>query len=281
MTVYRLNPLLDPRWTELVDRHPRSSVFHTPGWLEALHRTYGFEPAAFTTSAPGDKLQNGIAFCQVRSWLTGRRLVSLPFSDHCDALVDDVGELDEVWNHLIAERRSNRWRYIELRPTSMGVTPRDGLSEGSRFHLHRLDLRPDADALFQSFHKDSIQRKIRRAERERLVYEEGRDEELLRAFYRLLLLTRQRHGLPPQPMVWFRNLLASLPQAMTIRIARCGGQAIAGIVTLRHRDTITYKLRCFGRRVSQPRWNATLVVESHPGGEDLRLCHARSRPLGV
>ena len=241
MTVYRLDPLLDPRWSELVERHSQASVFHTPGWLEALQRTYGFEPVAFTTSAPGTRLENGTAFCQIRSWLTGRRLVSLPFADHCDPLVEAFGQLDEVWSHLTAERRRNRWRYIELRPTSMAVTPRGGLCENSRFYLHLLDLRPDADALFQSFHKDSIQRKIRRAERERLVYEEGRSEALLRAFYRLLLLTRHRHGLPPQPLVWFRNLLASLGQAMTIRIARRGGRAIAGIVTLRHRDTVTYK----------------------------------------
>jgi CelD/BcsL family acetyltransferase involved in cellulose biosynthesis len=241
VSVFRLNPLCDPRWAELVEWHSRASVFHTSAWLEALQRTYGFEPVAFTTSAPGTRLQNGAVFCEIRSWLTGRRLVSLPFADHCDALVEDVGQLEDVWSHVTAEGRRNHWRYIEVRPTSMAGTPRGSLCESSRFCLHVLDLRPDTDALFKSFHKDSIQRKIRRAERERLVYEEGRSEELLRALYRLLLLTRQRHGLPPQPLVWFRNLLASLGQAMTIRIARRGGQAIAGIVTLRHRDTITYK----------------------------------------
>src|SRR5207245_503717 len=43
--VYTINPLEDPRWAEFVQRHPRASVFHTPGSLEALRRTYGHEPA--------------------------------------------------------------------------------------------------------------------------------------------------------------------------------------------------------------------------------------------
>ena len=84
----RIQPLTDPRWAELVKRHPRSSVFHTREWLEALHRTYGYEPVAMTTCSP-DALTNAVVFCRVESRLTGRRLVSLPFSDHCELLVED------------------------------------------------------------------------------------------------------------------------------------------------------------------------------------------------
>src|SRR5579862_5526560 len=77
---YQLDPTQDPRWTELVGRHPKASVFHTVGWLKALRCTYGYEPVAFTTSPPSGGLKNGIVFCRINSWLTGKRLVSLPFS---------------------------------------------------------------------------------------------------------------------------------------------------------------------------------------------------------
>src|SRR2546430_5296635 len=90
--LYSLDPLEDPRWAEFVQRHPRASVFHTPGWLEALRRTYGYEPVVYTTSLPRAELTNGLVFCRVRSWLTGRRLVSLPFSDHCEPLVHNSEE---------------------------------------------------------------------------------------------------------------------------------------------------------------------------------------------
>ena len=92
MAVYTLNPLLDSRWEDFAETHPRASIFHTPGWLEALRRTYGYEPIVYTTSAPGTPLANGIVFCRVRSWLTGDRMVSLPFTDHCEPLVEGPEE---------------------------------------------------------------------------------------------------------------------------------------------------------------------------------------------
>ena len=49
---------------KFLEKHPAASIFHTPGWLEALRRTYGYEPVAFTTSPPGHPLTNGSPFCQ-------------------------------------------------------------------------------------------------------------------------------------------------------------------------------------------------------------------------
>ncbi len=86
--VYELDPLRDHRWPSFLQRHPQASVFHSVGWLEALHRTYGYEPVAFTTSPPTSDLKRALLFCRIRSWLTGHRIVSLPFSDHCAPLCD-------------------------------------------------------------------------------------------------------------------------------------------------------------------------------------------------
>jgi hypothetical protein len=240
MPVYQLDPLKDPRWAELVERHPSASVFHTTAWLRALEHTYGYRPVAFTTSAPGMELRTAVVFCEIRSWLTGSRLVSLPFSDHCDDFVEDNDHLASICAHVDSERQKNGWRYIELRPRSTSL--RDcGLTPTDRFCFHSLDLRPGSGLLFQAFHKDSVQRKIRRAEREHLVCEEGRSEELLTIFYRLFSITRRRHRLPPQPFEWFRNLANFAGPAMTIRIARYRARPIAAILTLRHRDTVVYK----------------------------------------
>jgi CelD/BcsL family acetyltransferase involved in cellulose biosynthesis len=240
VTVFTLSPLREPRWSELVARHRRASVFHTTGWLEALQRTYGYEPRALTTSPPGADLQNAIPFCEVRSWATGRRLVSLPFSDHCDPLVDDPEELAVLCTRFRAEQRDGGWGYIELRPGQHSQVPA-GFSESASFVSHVLDLRPGPEALFGAFHKDSVQRKIRRAEREGLTCEQGRTEDLLRKFYALLVTTRRRHHLPPQPFNWFRNLAACCKESFRVRIASVGRRPVAGIMTLQHRDTLVYK----------------------------------------
>jgi hypothetical protein len=38
-----------------------------------------------------------LVFCRVRSWLTGRRSISLPFSDHCEPLVESHEALAGVY----------------------------------------------------------------------------------------------------------------------------------------------------------------------------------------
>ena len=40
----------DGRWSEFIKLHPEASVFHSPGWMEALNRTYGYESFALTTT---------------------------------------------------------------------------------------------------------------------------------------------------------------------------------------------------------------------------------------
>jgi Acetyltransferase (GNAT) domain len=248
MDVFRINPLTDPRWAALVARHPQASIFHSPGWIAALHRTYGYEPIAYTTSPPGQDLLCGIPFCRIRTWLTGNRLVSLPFSDHCAPLVDSQEAFDAMLAALQHDVEKENWQYVELRPSAFTLPLRNDFSQTEAFALHTLDLRPGLRALFRGLHKDCVQRKIQRAEREGLSCEEGNSEPLLRKFYFLLLRTRRRHGLPPQPVQWFRNLIACLGETVRIRIASKKASPVAAILTLVHGNTLVYKYGCSDER---------------------------------
>jgi CelD/BcsL family acetyltransferase involved in cellulose biosynthesis len=239
-TPLTIDPLQDPRWPEFVGNHPRASTFHSRAWLGALQRTYGYEPIAFTTSPPNQTLENAVVFCVIRSRITGRRLVSLPFSDHCEPLVEDAENLERIIQMVGAFARQHRCRYAEIRPAS-GTLNSSGLQAAGTYYLHRVNLTPDVDTLLRSFHKDCVQRKIRKAEREALEYKAGRDESLLRQFYWLLGMTRRRHHVPPQPILWFRNLVDCLGEDLLIRIASKDGQPVAGILTLRSKNKLIYK----------------------------------------
>lgn len=243
MGVYQIDPLRDPRWTEFLQANPRASVFHTAGWLQALRLTYRYEPVAYTTSPPGVELADAWVFCHIRSWLTGRRLVSLPFSDHCDPLVDNPEQLGELSQALRCERDEQGWNYIEYRPLTMQPAT-DGFERSETFCFHKLDLRPDLGRLFRSLHKDSTQRKIQRAEREGIICDEGRSKLLLDQFYHLLVLTRRRHQLPPQPRRWFSNLAKCMENQLKVRVACSQGVPVASILTLRFKSTLMYKYGC-------------------------------------
>ncbi len=244
MQLYEIDPLQDARWPEFIERHPAASVFQGRGWLEALRVAYGYEPVVFSTSAPGGPLTNGLVFCRVRSWLTGHRLVSLPFSDHSEPLVEDSATLDGLLLQIKRSVEDSTWKYVEIRPVDRVPGARTGIGKSTAYYLHRLDLRPSASELFRGFHKDCVQRKIRRAEREALTYEDGNSEALLKKFYGLMVMTRRRQRVPPQPMSWFRALIASFGKDLKIRIASKGNIPVAGILTLSHKKVVTYKYGC-------------------------------------
>jgi hypothetical protein len=189
-----------------------------------------------------------MAFCRVNSRLTGRRLVSLPFSDHCEPLMEEPRDLELLVDDFQKNWGRERWDYIECRPLKTQLPA--AFATGATYYLHMLDLRLAEDQLFARFHKDSIQRKIRRAEREALTHREGTSIDLLQQFYRLLLMTRRRHQMLPQPYRWFRNLIEYLGDQLKIRVAYKQQKPIASILTLRFKKTLVYKYGC-----SDPRFH--------------------------
>jgi hypothetical protein len=239
--VYHVDPLHDPRWNEFLLRHPAATVFHTPEWLEALRRTYRYEPVVLTTSAPEQPLTDGLTFCCVNSSLTGSRLVSLPFSDHCEPLVNSMEEFLRLLSGVKQLAARSKFKYVEFRPLSFFPIPEAGLEQSDRFYCHKLDLGLTTAELFGRFHKDCVQRKIHRAEREGLVYEDGYSEALLNNFYELQKMTRRRQELPPQPLAWFRNLADCLGEKLKLHVVSKDGKPIASILTLRFRGSLVYK----------------------------------------
>jgi CelD/BcsL family acetyltransferase involved in cellulose biosynthesis len=242
--VYKFDPLDDPRWNHFVNAHPCSSIFHTVPWLKALRRTYRYEPVVYTTSPPGEDLKDAVVLCRVESWITGRRLVSLPFSDHCQPLAVDADSVDAILAAVALECRQLSWKYVEVRPRHM---LRPGIADFATVETychHDLDLTPPLETLFHNFHKDCVQRKIRRAVKEGLVCKEGRTTQLLNDFYRLMLVTRHRHQVPPQPRKWFANLMEFLGDSLSIQVAYNADVPLAAIMTLTHNRTLTYKFGC-------------------------------------
>jgi CelD/BcsL family acetyltransferase involved in cellulose biosynthesis len=246
-SVHTLDPLTDPRWPEFLAWHPHVSIFHTRGWLGALRTTYGFEPIVFTTST-GPRLSDGVVYCHVRSPITGRRLVSLPFSDHCQPLASGKA-LHVILDEVSKQQQRLGLRYVEMRPRIWELDGAENSFDVSeRVSFQTIDLRPELLVLYKGMHDSCIRRKIKRAEREGLTYEKGRSDDLLDKFRKLLFLTRRRHKLPPQPAAWFRNLAACLGNCLQVHLLSKDGVPLASIMTLHHGREIVYKYGCSDAR---------------------------------
>jgi lipid II:glycine glycyltransferase (peptidoglycan interpeptide bridge formation enzyme) len=152
---------------------------------------------------------------------------------------------------LRAARDGQKWKYVELRPMqdSFGDTVKKlGFNAVAKYLLHRVDLEPAAEEIFRRTHKNSVQRTVRRAKREGVVEVCGKSEGLLREFYRLMVRTRARHNLPPQPYAWFRNLLHCLGEAADLRLAYAKNVPVAAVLIIRFKDTSYYKYGCSDER---------------------------------
>ena len=90
-----VDPRTDAAWREFM-LSPRGSLFGAPPWLTAIADTYGFEMEANVTLDEGGNTTGGLAFAQVDDFL-GSRLLSLPFCDYLDPIIDS----DEQWHELV------------------------------------------------------------------------------------------------------------------------------------------------------------------------------------
>jgi len=244
MKVKIIDPSKDKRWDEFVLDHKFGSIYHHSCWKELIHRTYGHIPVYFVLEEDGGKLRAAMPFFMIRSWLTGTRLVSLPFSSFCDPLVNTQEEFATLLHASMAAMARFHASYLEIRTQkSYELCKSPELKEYFNYKSHILPLNSDLQTLRESFHKTSVQQRIRRAERNNVMVRVGTNDEDIRVFYRLHSLTRKKHGLPPRPYKFFRNMwhLMHSKGLVTLLLAEHDGRAAAGILLLKFKDRVYYE----------------------------------------
>ena len=222
------NPLDCANWNARLSKH---SLFHSAEWARVLQSTYGFTPIYFTAGR-GDSLESLLPVMEVNSWLTGRRGVSLPFTDHCEPICSSETSLAHLIREALAYGRERAWNYFEWRGSAAVARMFNGAAHPSLSYFgHSLDLMPDTDRLFAQF-KGSVRRAIRKAEKSGLEIEISNSLEATQAYYSLHCRIRRRHGLPPQPFLFFRNIQEQiLARDLGIVVsARFQGQVVASAI---------------------------------------------------
>lgn len=233
-----VDPLADERWDAFVDRTEGASIYHHSCWKAVIERTFGARPFYLAIEDGTNSLKWGMPFFLKKSLLTGNALMSLPFSDYCDVLAGDEEEFESVWEKALAIAHEQGARYIELRTRAgKGMDPaRYGLEKGKTYLNHYLETGSDLEYLEKKVIEKSYKYDIRQAVRNGVVCRAATDVSDMREYYGLYVTTRMRHGLPPMPYSFFRNVWEVLwPAGMLhLFLALWEGHVIAGIVFLRH-----------------------------------------------
>lgn len=217
-----------------------ATIFHHPAWASILAGTYGYRPLALTQTSIDKRIVAGIPLLEVRSKLTGRRFISLPFTDHCPPLAQDPTSLSILSTRLTEWRKSLGAKLVEIRgrmPITVGVHPTTVAVQ------HVRPLEADSDRVFRSFKRTQVQQSILKAQREGVQVRLTRSRGDLPTFYRLHLHTRRRLGVPVQPRRFLTALWEQLIEAGLgfVVLAYKDSQPIAGAVFLAWNGTLIYK----------------------------------------
>jgi len=257
--VQLVNPLEDSSWDGGLTGVPGLSFFHGSAWARVLHDTYGFRPAYFVRRDAG-RLQCLLPCMEVDSWLTGRRGVSLPFTDVCAPVCVDRAAFPQLFDEAKQHAEARGWKYIECRG---GRELLDGAVASTCYYGHRLALVHDEEVLLENV-DSAVRRAIRKGHKSGLTIEITQDFGAIRAFYTLQCRTRRKHGLPPQPFRFFQNIhrhVLSRNQGFVV-LARHGRTVVAGAVFLHFGKQAIYKFGASDERFQHLRPNNLVMWEA-------------------
>lgn len=197
-----IDPIEYNDWNELMLNFSNYSFFHTLEWAKVLSKTYNYKPVYFCLFN-NSKLSSVVPVMEIKSKLTGRRLVSLPFSDFCEPLFNSFND-SEILKKLIFDYcKENKLSYIEFRTSDIKFP-----FETEQFRMdlrHVLNLKLNESELKHNL-SDNNKRNIKSVVNEGLLIKEDNSLSSLISFYNLQSITRKKHGLPPQPRSFFNSI---------------------------------------------------------------------------
>jgi hypothetical protein len=254
-----LNPAEHPHWDDLLLTTDRATFFHTSAWARVLSESYGYIPLYFTLIENG-KLVGLIPVMEIKSFLTGSRGVSLPFTDMCNPVAVDQDAYWALLRKATEYGRKAKWNYIEMRGGT-NFLPTQPAS--AKYFIHFLDLSADEGEIRSNF-RTSFQRNIRKAEREGVTVTLERSWESVKVFYKLHCGTRRHHGLPPQPWSFFKKIHEHVIAAGKgfVALAKYQNRWAAGALYALYRDQAIYKYGASDRGLLHLRPNNLVMWEA-------------------
>jgi CelD/BcsL family acetyltransferase involved in cellulose biosynthesis len=238
--IHIVDPCTSSEWMEFISSHPDAGIFHHPAWMTMLRDIYGYRMFAVCLKN-GEKICAGIPFADVRSIITGRRWVSLPFSDYCAPLFSrENPQSMETLIHYLREQQETIIPKIEIR---WRVCTEQKVHSANNFVLHTLALEADSEALFRRLDKQAVRNRVAKTQRGGVVVRECSSLDEFHDFYSLQLLTRKRLGVPAQPKYFFDAVWKYIiePGLGYALVSYNDSTPIGGGVFLKFGSTVYYK----------------------------------------
>jgi CelD/BcsL family acetyltransferase involved in cellulose biosynthesis len=223
---------------------PSSNGFYTDErWLDLIQSIYGFTVTRLEVRGSDGALLGQLPVCALSSRLTGRRIVSLPFSDICPLVATDPATAQQLVDQAVELGKKHRARYIELRTGSSALLEeRNDFIATDNYVSWRLVLAEGESSVWSGVQKP-VQRQVKKSRKMGVTIRFAQQREEMDIYHRLHVGTRTgKHGMPAQPRAFFRGLWDRFGADGTMQVlfAEYEGRAIAGMVLFASGDTVRY-----------------------------------------
>lgn len=246
LQVTEMDPLTDPRWTALVERHPDRLVFHHPAWLRTLRDEYPRPLIGLGCEDAAGRLRGVLALSLTKglplgSAIAGRRLSSLPRTPIAGPLAVDDRASATLIRAAIERTRASTDTQLQLKammPLPDAVN--DGLQEVAWRPTYVLDLqdRPAGDGRARRRNQWAVNK----ARKAGVHVRAAESQAELQTWHRLYLGTMRGLAVPARTYRFFEAAWRHLRPAgmMRLLIAEQDGRMLAGSVFLMLGSTVFY-----------------------------------------
>jgi len=247
-----------------VERQTQRPFYYKQAWLHLISKLYGYAVIPLTTTNASGQMSGFLPLCFIQSPLIGRRLVSLPFSDHCPLLTRDDASANDLVDQALHLAQEKKVKYLELRSgTNEVLANRSELVEGNLYVRWQLPLIADPEAMWSGLRRQ-VQQQIRKSRKLGVQVRAAQRHEDIAHYYHLHLRTRSKHGMPAQSRRFFNRLWDTFAPSgeMQVLLAEYQGTVIASIVLLASGNTMMYPYSASDERYLNLAPNNLLVWEA-------------------
>lgn len=223
-------------WSELAKSCPAATVYQRPNWLAALIRAYQFDLRAATLRDGSGHLRAACLLARGKNPLAPK-WTSLPCSDSAPPLAEDEEARRQLLVKLAEAPIAARSR-LEIR----GCAAPEPWKQANCFAEWRIDL----DRPYKTIERamaGNFRRQMNRGHESSLTVECDRGISGLKRFYRLMVGTRRRLGVPAQPWNFFRAVHESFAPGGNLEVWTVSrrNMTVAALVMLMDGEEIHYK----------------------------------------
>ncbi|HUZ92309.1 MAG TPA: GNAT family N-acetyltransferase [Methylocella sp.] len=268
-------------WRDALANLPGASLYHSERWLAVLCRSYKLDLWVATVSE-SPSVRSACLLARTKTPLS-RRFVALPFSDYCQPLAVDRAAMERLLSGLASDPRTQSG--CEIR----GISASAPWQVANCFAVFSVDMARTGNAIERSLggeFRRKLARNLRQAKQAGVKIERGDGPDYVARFYRMLLETRRRLGVPPQSLRFFMLVreIFRTDNLIDIWLATADGCDSAGLILLKDHNRLYYKWSARGA-VSAPGANHLLlwsVIEEYAGNAlSLDLGRADVRNQGL